>query len=149
MAAYFKTTISTRWKQTDQIKVLEHEAVWLSVRHMLKSPKTFSHRGNILIDRTIVVGTVTKGRSSVICLNSRLRRLAALKLSENLHVIPHWVPTDFNRADKPSRRPATMTDILTTSQLRSGIKGINIIGYNEKKKSRFISYRTDSLRLLE
>lgn len=99
----FKTAISTRWRQGDHINILELEAALLSTRHMLRSPVTNGHRVNILIDSTVVIGAVAKGRSSSYRLNIRLRRLAALQLIGNLTLVPHWVPTAINPADKPSR----------------------------------------------
>lgn len=66
----------------------------LSARHMLKSPWSFNHRVNILVDSTVVIGAVSKSRYLSYRLNSRLRRLNALQVIANLTLIPHWVPTD-------------------------------------------------------
>jgi hypothetical protein len=57
----------------------------------------------VLSDSQVVIGAVTKGRSSSPQLLRRLRTVSALVLAGGIRLSVRWVPSEFNPADGPSR----------------------------------------------
>lgn len=99
----WKTIISSPWKYQDHINLLELESVVLAVRWILSHPTSTGKRVLLLSDSSVTVGSVSKGRSSSHRLLRKLRKLSAYVLASGLQLYCHWIPTDINPADGPSR----------------------------------------------
>lgn len=100
----WRTIVSAPWRAPEHINVLELRAVLTAVKWVLSHPQAVRSRVLILSDSQVVVGAVTKGRSSSQPLLRRLRALAALVLASGIRPTLAWVATDRNPADEPSRR---------------------------------------------
>ena len=93
---------SYQFRQPDHINVLELTALTSLIKHL---GNRGARRQRILccVDSRVVLGAVSKGRSSSRRLNFCLRRLAFECLSASLSVDLLWVPSWGNLADAPSR----------------------------------------------
>ena len=99
------------------INLEEGNALVSYTRWILRSRSRFRHRVVILIDSKVVIGAVTKGRSSSVPLNSIVRRLACLCFAGGLILHCIFVPTSHNPGDWPSRGgPATWPQELQQSR---------------------------------
>ena len=58
----------------------------------------------LLVDSSVSVYALNKGRSSSRPMLRRLRAIAALVLASGLRVFTRWIPSKSNPADEPSRR---------------------------------------------
>jgi hypothetical protein len=68
-----------------------------------RSPHLHSRRGAFLVDAQAVIGALRKGRSSAPTLMHPIRRVAALCLACDWTWRFHYVPSESNAADWPSR----------------------------------------------
>lgn len=96
--------VSSRWARPEHINILELRAVTTAVRWALSFGHTVGRRMLIASDSQVVVGAVSKGRSSAQPMLRRLRYLAALLLGSGVQATLHWIPTDTNPADEWSRK---------------------------------------------
>ncbi len=99
----WRTIVSSRWSWDDHINTLELAALIAGVRWQVSSPQAVGKRLLALCDSTVVVGAVSKGRSSSPSLRVGCRRLAAWLLASGTRLYVRWLPTDQNPADAPSR----------------------------------------------
>ena len=98
------TIASSRWRfDGEHINVLELRALLTGLRWVLSFPSSAGCRVVMLMDSAVVVGAVSKGRSSSYSLLVLLRRLSALCLAGGLIICPVWIPSESNPADGPSR----------------------------------------------
>nr|MDZ8103123.1 hypothetical protein [Nostoc sp. DedSLP01] len=99
----WRTIVSSRWRRAEHINVLELRALTTAVRWVLSFREAINCRVLVLCDSQVVVGAVTKGRSSSQPLLRRLRYLAAMVLASGLRLALRWVASADNPADGPSR----------------------------------------------
>ena len=99
----WRTIVAAPWRVTEHINVLELRALNTALRRVLSHPRAVGARVRILCDSQVVVGAVTKGRSSSQPLLRRLRTLAALTLASGLRPALVWIASESNPADEPSR----------------------------------------------
>ena len=99
----WRTIVSSRWRRPEHINVLELRALTTAMRWVLSFRHAVSCRLLVLCDSQVVVGAVTKGRSSSQLLLRRLRYLAAMVLASGLRLTLRWVASADNPADGPSR----------------------------------------------
>lgn len=99
----WRTIVSSRWRRAEHINVLELRALTTAVRWVLSFREAVNCRVLVLCDSQVVVGAVTKGRSSSQLLLRRLRYLAAMVLASGLRLAVRWVASADNPADGPSR----------------------------------------------
>lgn len=104
-----KTAIACKWKWEAHINTVETEAALLAVRHMFSSPTLRGARVALLVDNTATLGAVAKGRSSVASLNNICRKIAKVLLSSHISLLSHWVPSELNPADTPSRKTGNVS----------------------------------------
>lgn len=97
------TTAANSSRDGERIECLEMRAASTAIRHVLSRPMTHNGRLLLLSDSQVVVGALTKGRSSSHLLLRRLRPISALLLGSGLQVYCRWVPSLLNPADPPSR----------------------------------------------
>lgn len=97
------TIVSSRWRAPEHINVLELRALTTAVRWVCSHPSAMGHRILILSDSQVVIGAVSKGRSSSPALLRRLRHLTTWVLAAGLRLKLLWIPTASNPADGPSR----------------------------------------------
>lgn len=102
-ASAWRTIVSSRWRRPEHINVLEMRALTTAVRWVLSFRQALNCRVLVLCDSQVVVGAVTKGRSSSQLLLRRLRYLAAMVLASGLRLTLRWVASADNPADGPSR----------------------------------------------
>jgi len=93
----------TRKNDTRHINEAELAAVVDAIRWASRSKRFRGKRIVIESDSIVVVSILRKGRSSKPGLAALCRRLAALTLVNGLVIIPRWVPSNRNMADRPSR----------------------------------------------
>ena len=101
--ADFKTILSIKARHAAHSNILEAEAYLIWLRWLLRSTSHHAARAVCLVDSKVVLGGVTKGRSSSQPLLRVLRRAAALQIAGNLLVRLVYIPTEWNAADAPSR----------------------------------------------
>ena len=97
------TVISTKWKFTDNIAILEMQALFLAIKWLTNNRASRDIRQVFLIDSMAVLGCLLKGRSSCRRLNHLCRRIFTLLTVCNIMPIWLWIPSEMNPADKPSR----------------------------------------------
>jgi len=106
----FTDVLSIKATTTSHSGGMEAHAVLLMIQWLLRSTTRFSSRAVVGIDATAVLAAMLKGRSSAPTLRRPVRAVAAHCLAGDLLLLPLWVPSRFNPADKPSRgvrrRPA-------------------------------------------
>ena len=100
----WSTIISSRWKYEEHINVLELRAVSTAIRWILSRRLSLQSRVIFFCDSQVVVGAVSKGRSSSHQILRRLRTLSAMVLASGLRLVMKWIPSSANPADEPSRR---------------------------------------------
>ena len=98
----FTHVFSVRRWHTDNINMLEGEAMLIMLRWILRSCARHSSRVVILLDSSAVLGAAAKGRSSS-RVGRIMRRAAALELAGDLMVYLVLVPSAENPSDIPSR----------------------------------------------
>lgn len=106
--------LSTPWRVAEHINTLELRAVALALHWLLSYPSTLGRRIFLLVDSTVALFSLLKGRSSAPSLMFVLRKIGALLLASSISLLAGWVPSAVNPADAPSRLgepPAT--DSLT------------------------------------
>lgn len=88
---------------TEHINGTELQEAVDAVRWAARAPRTRRCRLVLQLDSQVAVYTLRKGRSSKPRMLGRCRRLAAVTLAHAIMLVPRWVPTDKNYADRPSR----------------------------------------------
>ena len=99
----FTTVISAKARWRAHSGVLEAHAFLLALKWVCRHPKKHGHKLPFLIDAKVVVGAVTKGRSSARSLRTCLRSIAAHVMAANLLPRLVYIPSESNPADLPSR----------------------------------------------
>ena len=102
-AADFKVLFGFAKKHDAHINTLEGRAVLHLLRWILRAPLRHGRRVINLVDSKVVLGALTKGRSSAGPLGRICRQSAALVLGGNLQLHFIYVHTHSNPADDPSR----------------------------------------------
>ncbi len=101
--ARWRTRCSQQWSDNfEHINALELRAVVRALQLTIRNRNT-GIRVLGLVDSTVVVAAVSKGRSSSFVLLRQLRRLTALCLAYDVRLYLRWVSTESNPADAPSR----------------------------------------------
>ena len=91
-----------KWQKPAHINVLELEAVYHAVKWRARSLRVVRKRFLHLVDSLVVLGVVSKGRTSSKRLFPCLHRLNILLLALHAFPVLGWVLTDLNPADEPS-----------------------------------------------
>jgi hypothetical protein len=99
----WRTVVSSPWAYPEHINTLELRAASTAVRWILSRPLPSPPRLLLMSDSQVVVGVLSKGRSSSPQLLRRYRAIAALLLASGLQLSVFWVPSAQNPADRPSR----------------------------------------------
>ena len=100
----WSTIVSARWRDSEHINVLELRALTTSIKWVCSHPFAVGLRVWLLCDSSVVVGAVSKGRSSSQSVLRRLRPLSAWLLASGVQPRVTWIPSASNPADEPSRR---------------------------------------------
>jgi len=100
----WSTIVSKRWRDEEHINVLELRSLTTGVKWVCSHPSALGCRVWMLSDSSVVVGAVSKGRSSSPSVLRRLRHLSAWLLAAGLQLRVSYVPSEINPADEPSRR---------------------------------------------
>lgn len=100
----WRTAVSSPWGTDRHINRLEGQAAIMGLRHAARSPQLWGTRITFLLDSSVMIGALRKGRSSSWQLNQVCRRAAALQFATGLRPLWTWCPTALNPADRPSRR---------------------------------------------
>ena len=103
LAARWSTIISSPWRVSEHINALELRAVLLALHWLLSYPSSHSSRVYLLVDSTVTLYSLWKGRSSSAPLLLILRRINALLLASGISLLTGWLPSAVNPADAPSR----------------------------------------------
>jgi len=110
-AGFYSEVQSTRWahvlaapwKFAEHINALELRAVALALHWLLSYPSTLGRRVFLLVDSTVALFSLLKGRSSAPSTMFVLRKIGALLLASSVSFLAGWVPSAVNPADAPSR----------------------------------------------
>jgi hypothetical protein len=103
LSARWTTIVSSKWRDEEHINRLETRAVNTAIRWVLSSPSAIGCRLLLLSDSQVVVGALSKGRSSSHSLLRVLRGVAGLVLASGLRIHLRWIASADNPADGPSR----------------------------------------------
>ena len=135
----FKTMMSVKARRPAHNNILEGEAYLMWLRWLLRSTKHHGTRAVCLVDSKVVLGGVSKGRSSSRPLLRVLRRAAALQLAGNLLTRLIYIPTCCNPADAPSRGVRVRSKLREASKQQRNAK-------NDAKKSRYYDRLSQTIR---
>jgi len=102
-SAPHRTIISHRWRASEHINVLELRAVLLALHWLLSYPSSHFSRVYLLVDSTVTLFSLWKGRSSSPRLLLILRKINVLLLAGGVSLLAGWLPSARNPADRPSR----------------------------------------------
>jgi hypothetical protein len=103
VADRWSTIVSSPWRSPEHINALELRAALLSLHWLLSYPSAHSSRVYLLVDSTVALFALWKGRSSSPRLLVILRKISALLLASGTMLLPGWLPSAVNPADRPSR----------------------------------------------
>jgi hypothetical protein len=103
LTARWSTVISSAWRAPEHINALELRAVLLALHWCLSFPSSHSSRVFLLVDSTVALFALWKGRSSSAPLLLILRKISALLLASGVSLLTGWLPSAVNPADAPSR----------------------------------------------
>jgi len=103
VAARWSTILSSAWRSPEHINALELRAVLLSLHWLLSYPSAHSSRVYLLVDSTVALFALWKGRSSSPRLLVIIRKISALLLASGTTLLTGWLPSAVNPADQPSR----------------------------------------------
>ncbi|CAE7827088.1 unnamed protein product [Symbiodinium sp. CCMP2592] len=95
------------WKWSpceDHINRLELRAIYTTIRWRVLRRKQLRVRFLHLTDSMVCLHVLNRGRSSSLKIQTLMYRLSSLVLATGLHLIPAYVSTNSNPADRPSRR---------------------------------------------
>lgn len=101
--ARWSTIISSRWNFSEHINILECRAVETAVRWLVSRPASVNSKVLVLSDSLVIIGAISKGRSSSFQILTRLRSLSASILAGGFRLFLKWISTSVNPADEPSR----------------------------------------------
>jgi hypothetical protein len=98
-------TERARWRfhEEEHNNILEARASAGAVSILLENPKAWGKRCLLFTDSQVVLGVLSKGRSSVKALNRMARRVAALTYATGAKLYWRYVRTHRNHSDGPSR----------------------------------------------
>jgi hypothetical protein len=99
----FKPVLSQKARWKSHSGGLEASAVAQGLRILSRSPGQHRRRGVFLVDARAVMGALRKGRTSAPTLWHPIRRCAALCLTCDWSLRFHYIPSESNAADWPSR----------------------------------------------
>lgn len=102
-SAPHRTIVSHRWRAAEHINVLELRAVLLALHWLLSYPSSHFSRVYLLVDSTVSLFSLWKGRSSSPRLLLILRKINVLLLAGGISLLAGWLPSARNPADRPSR----------------------------------------------
>ena len=88
----------------DHINRLELRAIYTTIRWRVLRQKQLRVRFLHLTDSMVCLHVLNRGRSSSLKIQTLMYRLCSLVLATGLHLIPAYVSTNSNPADRPSRR---------------------------------------------
>ena len=88
----------------DHINRLELRAIYTTIRWRVLRRKQLRVRFLHLTDSMVCLHVLNRGRSSSVKIQTLMYRLCSLVLATGLHLIPAYVSTNLNPADRPSRR---------------------------------------------
>ena len=101
---HWRRVFGAPWKDaTEHINALELRALLAAVQWRLRVPANVHSKGLHISDSFVVLGVVSKGRSSARRLGTLVARLNSLMLAASFTGIWAWVRRDRNPADEPSR----------------------------------------------
>ena len=106
LTARWSTIVAAPWRITDShehINSLEMRSVSTAIRWVLSSPISIRSRLLLLSDSQVVVGALSKGRTSSFSLLCRVRPVCAFLLASGIQLYARWVASADNPADAPSR----------------------------------------------
>ena len=103
LAARWSTIISSAWRSPEHINALELRAVLLALHWCLSYPSSHSSRVYLLVDSTVALFALWKGRSSSAPLLMIVRKINALLMASGTSLLIGWLPSAVNPADAPSR----------------------------------------------
>ena len=83
--------------------MLEGRAGLAAVGRLATDPDVIDQRALVISDSQVVIGAMSKGRSSIPIVNYLARRVAALRLALGMRLSWRYVRTHRNHADAPSR----------------------------------------------
>ncbi len=78
----------------------------LALHWLLSFPSTLGRRVFLLVDSTVALFSLLKGRSSAPSTLLVLRKIGALLLASSMSLLAGWVPSAVNPADAASRLTA-------------------------------------------
>jgi hypothetical protein len=102
-AQHWSRVLASRWRTAEHINVLELRAALLALHWLLSYPSALGRRVYLLVDSTVALFSLSKGRSSAPELLLVLRKLSALLLASGVSILPGWLPSAVNPADAASR----------------------------------------------
>ena len=92
-----------KWNRRESIPVLEGRAVVHGVKHLLRNVGNFNKKHLILSDSLTAVCALDKGRGRAFKMRRVTQQVGALCLVANVGMHYHWLPSEWNPADAPSR----------------------------------------------
>ena len=99
----WRVDFSFGWKASEHINALECRAALASLRWRCRQRRLFGHRVVHLLDSSVVIGCLTRRRSTSYRLAPLVKRTNALELATGIISTYGFTRSSHNPADKPSR----------------------------------------------
>jgi hypothetical protein len=109
--ARWSTVISSSWRAPEHINSLELRAVLLALHWLTSYPSSHSSRVYLLVDSTVALYALWKGRTCSAPLLLILRKINALLMASQISLLTGWLPSAVNPADEPSRRSTIISSL--------------------------------------
>ena len=100
----WRLCFAAKMEHQEHITLLEGRGIIAALRHKLRDSSMFGQRHLHFNDNLAAVLIIDKGRSSSPSMLRVSRRIAALLLASACILVPRWIPSEWNVADKGSRR---------------------------------------------
>ena len=132
---------TTRWKtlfachmtMAEHITLLEGRAVVQTLRHKSRALHNFHKRHLHLGDNLGMTLCLDRGRAKNKQLLFQCRRVAAFSIACDIEVHHRWIPSEFNAADKPSRRFESNEEPVSKRQKKLFVQAVI---YPERSETR-------------
>ena len=129
----WKTLFACRMTMAEHITLLEGRAVVQTLRHKSRALHNFHKRHLHFGDNLGMTLCLDRGRAKNKQLLFQCRRVAAYSIACDIEVHHRWIPSEFNAADRPSRRFESNEEPISKRQKKQFVQAIL---YPERSKDK-------------
>eukprot|EP00971_Amphidinium_carterae_P334596 6469965-Amphidinium_carterae.1 len=104
LKAAWSNAVAKPWQREKTMPILEGRCLVQVLRRLSRKCSSHGKRHLILGDSMAPILAVTKWRSSSLGMCRVTRQYAAIAIASQMYPVVRWVPSEFNAADKSSRK---------------------------------------------